>query len=170
MVADNRQRFRSRFQQGQRIRDGFGYDAVDTGEGKRRVPSGVTRSEDDELPVQKRRKLLSQTRDVNGSANTARPMGMGDPSGRFLTCDYGASGGISDHASRIASLIGGRPPSSATDCMRGAKSLRRKEFAFRLISGVGTRSREGDQSWNANSGLYCIRRCGRWDDRSNRRV
>ncbi len=45
-------------------RQAFGYDAVDTGEGKRRSPSGVTRSEDDELPVQKRRKLLSQTRDL----------------------------------------------------------------------------------------------------------
>jgi capsid protein len=45
-------------------RQAFGYDAVDTGEGKRRAPSGVTRSEDDELPVQKRRKLLSQTRDL----------------------------------------------------------------------------------------------------------
>jgi hypothetical protein len=45
-------------------RQAFGDDAVDTGEGKRRAPSGVTRSEDDELPVQKRRKLLSQTRDL----------------------------------------------------------------------------------------------------------
>ncbi len=45
-------------------RQAFGYDAVDTGEGKRRAPSGVTRSEDDELPVQKRRKLLTQTRDL----------------------------------------------------------------------------------------------------------
>lgn len=28
-------------------RHAFGYDAVDTGEGKRRAPPGVTRSEDD---------------------------------------------------------------------------------------------------------------------------
>ena len=43
--------------------------------------------------------------DANGSANTVRPTGMDYPSGRSLTYDYGSSGGISDHASRIASLI-----------------------------------------------------------------
>jgi hypothetical protein len=42
---------------------------------------------------------------ANGSANTVRPSGMHYPSGRTLTYGYGSSGGISDHASRIASLI-----------------------------------------------------------------
>lgn len=43
--------------------------------------------------------------DANCSANTVRPMGMDYAGGRSPTFDDGASSGISDYASRIASLI-----------------------------------------------------------------
>ncbi|HUY90331.1 MAG TPA: RHS repeat-associated core domain-containing protein [Pirellulales bacterium] len=42
---------------------------------------------------------------ADGSANTIRPTAMVYPNGRLLHMDYGASGGIDDALSRIASLI-----------------------------------------------------------------
>ncbi len=41
---------------------------------------------------------------ASGSANTIRPTTLTYPNGRMLTFSYGTSGGISDHASRVASL------------------------------------------------------------------
>ena len=58
--------------------------------------------------------------DANGSFNTVRLKGMDDSSGRSLIDDDGTSGGISDHASRIALMVGGRPPVHWT----GAKRIR----------------------------------------------
>lgn len=45
-------------------RNAFGYDAVDS-EGKRRPATGILRSEDAELPPDKRRKLVSQAREMH---------------------------------------------------------------------------------------------------------
>ncbi|MDP1797697.1 MAG: hypothetical protein Q8K78_09460, partial [Planctomycetaceae bacterium] len=42
---------------------------------------------------------------ADGASNTIRPTGMVYPNGRVLTYDYGASGGIDDRCSRIASII-----------------------------------------------------------------
>jgi hypothetical protein len=42
---------------------------------------------------------------ADGSANTTRPTALTYPNGRELTYDYGTSGSIDDHASRIASVV-----------------------------------------------------------------
>ncbi|RCS48297.1 hypothetical protein DTL42_13510 [Bremerella cremea] len=42
---------------------------------------------------------------ANGSANTIRPTTLTYPNGRVLTYDYGASDGMDDAASRVASLV-----------------------------------------------------------------
>lgn len=42
---------------------------------------------------------------ASGSTNTIRPTTLTYPNGRVLTFSYGTWGGISDHASRVASLI-----------------------------------------------------------------